>query len=228
VGAPNINKHMNVIWIFREQRSGSTAFANLVANRLNKIHKFVRYPQDIELVESITNPENYVFSTHFYNFMEIMNVFNHPIVLIRCARKNKVERCLSYLIGKHRAKKGLIKKNIWNIMRIDEQSEYTNFIDEMGTTVFSKKEIYNYLQYCTKMNQYWELYAPRYQNCTVFYEDLCTAAGVDIPILGLSSINILNDETVTIKLPYSYKEKICLNYDMVTRWIEEYYAENTI
>ena len=82
-----------IIWIFREQRSGSTAFTNLVANQLNRIDKFVgRYPEDIETVKNISDPENYVFSTHSYNFIEIMNSFNKPVVLIRCARQDKIER----------------------------------------------------------------------------------------------------------------------------------------
>jgi hypothetical protein len=218
---------MSIIWIFREQRSGSTAFASLVASRLNKIHKFVRYPEDIEMVKSIPNPEDYVFSTHFYNFIEIMDVFDKPVTLIRCARRDRIERCLSYLIGKHRISKIMKKSNPWNIMRTDSPADYTSFVDALEPTIFTKAEIYNYLQHCTEMNQYWESHAALYQNHTVFYEDLCTDIGVDIPIIDLSSLNITGDDSVTIKMP-SYKEQICINHDMVSRWIEEYYSENRI
>jgi hypothetical protein len=77
------------------------------------------------------------------------------------------------------------------------------------------------------MNQYWESYAASYQNFTVFYEDLCTDTGVDLPMLGLTSLSITDDDTITIKMP-SYKEQICINYDMVSRWISKYYSENRI
>jgi hypothetical protein len=217
-----------IVWIFREQRSGSTAFTSLVANQLNRIDKFVRYPEDIELVKNIPNPEDYVFSSHFYNFIEIMNLFDKPVTLIRCARKDKIERCMSYLIAKYKAKQTVNDINPWNIIRNkDGMADYKTLMSKIEPTVFSKKEIYNYLQYCTEMNQYWESYAASYQNCTVFYEDLCTDTGVDLPMLGLTSLSITNDDTITIKMP-SYKEQICINYDMVSRWISEYYSENRI
>jgi hypothetical protein len=217
-----------IVWIFREQRSGSTAFTSLVANQLNRIDKFVKYPEDIELVKNIPNPEDYVFSSHFYNFIEIMNSFDKPVMLIRCARKDKIERCMSYLIAKYKAKQIVNDINPWNIIRNKGGMEdYKTLMAKIEPTVFSKKEIYNYLRYCTEMNQYWESYAASYQNCTVFYEDLCTDTGVDLPMLGLTSLSITNDDTITIKMP-SYKEQICINYDMVSRWISEYYSENRI
>ena len=216
-----------IVWIFREQRSGSTAFTSLVANRLNRIDKFVRYPEDIELVKNIPNPEDYVFSTHFYNFIEMMNSVDKPITLIRCARKDKIERCISYLVAKYKAKQIINDINPWNIIRKEGMLDHETFMSKIEPTVFSKKEIYNYLQYCTEMNQYWESYAASYQNFTVFYEDLCTDTGVDLPMLGLTSLSITDDDTITIKMP-SYKEQICINYDIVSRWISKYYSENRI
>ena len=220
---------MSIVWIFREQRSGSTAFANLVANQLNRIDKFVRYPEDIELVKNIANPENYVFSTHFYNFLEIMDSFDKPVMVIRCARKDKIERCISYLIAKYRSKQIVDTNSPWNIFRGEDSTlDYKNVMTDIEPTVFSKKEIYNYLRHCTEMNQCWESHSVLYQNCTVFYEDLCTDIGVDIPMIGLHSLNIIHDDSMTIQLPHSYKKHVCVNYDMVTRWIEEYYSENRI
>jgi LPS sulfotransferase NodH len=216
-----------IVWIFREQRSGSTALTSLIANRLNRIDKFVRYPEDIDMVKNIPNPEDYVFSTHFYNFIEMMDSYDKPVMLIRCARKDKIERCISYLIAKYKAKQIINDINPWNIIRKEGMSDHETFMSNIEPTVFSKKEIYNYLQYCTEMNQYWESYAASYQNCTVFYEDLCTDIGVDLPMLGLTSLSITTDDTLTIKMP-SYKEQICINYDMVSRWISEYYSENRI
>jgi hypothetical protein len=218
---------MSIVWIFREQRSGSTAFTNLVTTRLNRVDKFVNYPKDIEMIKNIPNPEDYVFSTHFYNFIDIMDVFDKPVTLIRCARRDRVERCLSYLLGKHRAMLIMNKNNPWNILRHDSISDYNYFVDALKPMVIPKKEIYDYLQRCTEMNQYWEENAVRYQNCTVFYEDLCTDIGVDLPMIGLTSVSILGTESVSIKLP-PYKNELCINYDMVTHWIKEYYSENRI
>ena len=217
-----------IVWIFREQRSGSTAFTNLIANRLNRIDKFIgRYPEDIETVKNISNPENYVFSTHSFEFIEIMNSFDKPVVMIRCTRQDKIERCISYLIAKYKTKRAKHGDNVWNIVRSSVPSEYKNFATKIEPMLFTKKEVHNYLRYHTETNQYWENNTALYQNCTVFYEDLCTDAGVDLPILGLTSLSIATDESLTIKLP-DYKKQVCLNYDMVARWITEYYLENEV
>jgi LPS sulfotransferase NodH len=215
-----------IVWIFREQRSGSTAFTSLIASRLNRIDRFVgRYPDDIETIKNISDPENYVFSSHSYDFIEIMNSFNKPVVLIRCARQDKIERCISFLIAKYKTKRAKHGDDAWNIMRSSSPSEYKNFTASIQPMIFTKKEVYNYLQHHTEINQYWENNAASYQNCTVFYEDLCTVTGVDLPMLGLTSLSIATDESSTIKLP-DYKKQVCLNYDMVVRWITEYYSEN--
>ena len=217
-----------IIWIFREPRCGGTAFTDLVANQLNRIDKFVgRYPEDIEPVKNISDPENYVFSTHSYNLIETMDSFNKPVTLIRCTRRDKVEKCLSYLIAKYRISRIGKKTYPWNIMRTDDLSEYTAQVATLEPTFFTKVEVYNYLRHCTEMNQYWENYASLYQNCTVFYEDICTDIGVDLPMIGLTSLSITNDDSLTIKMP-SYKEQICTNYEMVSRWVSEYYLENRI
>ena len=217
-----------ILWIFREQRSGGTGFTSLIANRLNRIDKFVNsYPEDIESVKNISDPENYVFSTHSFNFIEIMNSYTKPVTLIRCTRRDKVEKCLSYLIAKYRISRIGTKNDPWNIMRTDNVSEYTSWLNALEPTFFTKVEIYNYLRHCTEMNQYWESYASSYQNCTVFYEDICTDIGVDLPMIGLTSLSLTNDDTTTIKMP-SYKEQLCTNYDMVSRWVSEYYLENRI
>ena len=136
-----------ILWIFREQRSGGTGFTSLIANRLNRIDKFVNsYPEDIESVKNISDPENYVFSTHSYNFIEIMNSYTKPVTLIRCTRRDKVEKCLSYLIAKYRISRIGKKTNAWNIMRTDNLSEYTSRLDALEPTFFTKVEIYNYLR----------------------------------------------------------------------------------
>lgn len=221
---------MSIIWIFREQRSGSTALTGLISERLNRTDRFVQYSEDnIESVKNISNPEDYIFSTHDYNFIEIMDSYDQPITLIRCARKDRVERCISYLIAKYKTlMKHQSKFDPWNLLRSENPSEYRNFLAGIEPTVFTKKEIYNYLDCCIERDRYWNLYASSYQNYTVFYEDLCTEVGVDVPALGLTSLSIINGDARTVKQPADYKRQICLNYDMVVRWINEYYSENRL
>jgi hypothetical protein len=180
----------------------------------------------MQIIKNIPDPENYVFSSHSYDFIELMNTFNQPVVLIRCARQDKVERCISLLISRYKNKKINPKATVWNIMRnSSDLDEYKNFVTNSEPTTFTKKEVYNHLQYHTTINRYWENNASLYQNCTVFYEDLCTDAGVDLPMLGLTSVSIATEESSTIKLP-NYKKQVCLNYDMVARWVKEYCLEN--
>jgi hypothetical protein len=225
VGAPIINTRMSVVWIFKDPRSGSTAFTNLVSNRLNRIEKFLGgHTKDIELIKHILNPEDYVFCTHSYDFIEIMNLFDKPPILVRCTRQDKLESCLSFLIATYKTKRIRHEDFSWNIMRSDV-SAHNNFIDGIEPTIFTKKEVYSYLQYQTKINQYWENKVSLYQNCTVFYEDLCTDIGVDLPALGLTSLSIATTDSVTIKIP-DYKKQVCLNYDMISNWVTEYYTEH--
>ncbi len=215
-----------IVWIFKDPRSGSTAFTNLVANRLNRTEVFLgSYPRDIEIVKNISNPEDFIFTTHSYDFLEIMSSFDQPVTLIRCSRRDKLERCLSFLIATHKSKRLRHESGSWNIMRDNASSGLNNFTDGIVPTVFTKKEVYDQLRYHTEINQYWENSISSYQNCTVFYEDLCTDTGVDLPNLSLTSLSIATDDSLTIKLPYD-KKQICLNYDMVARWVTEYGIEN--
>jgi hypothetical protein len=217
-----------IVWIFREQRSGSTAFTNLVANRLNRAELFLDPRRnDIEMIKNIPYPERYVFSTHHsYDLTEIMNLHDKPVTLIRCARKDKIERCLSYLIIQYKNARERPETRSRSIRRTNLPFEYDSFIANIEPTTFTKKEIYNYLQDHAALDQYWKNCTVLYQTCTVFYEDLCTERGVDLPMLGLNSLNIINDDSATVKLPNDYKKQVCLNYDMVVRWITEYYSEN--
>ena len=71
-----------------------------------------------------------------------MNLFDKPVTLIRCARKDKIERCMSYLIAKYKTKQIVNNINPWNIIRNKGGiADYKTFMSKVEPTIFSKKEI---------------------------------------------------------------------------------------
>ena len=215
---------MSIIWIFGEARSGSTAFSKKVASHLNRQYFDADTPKLHETALSIENPNKYVFFTHSFFLLERMNVYNSSdLILFRCSRKNKLEQCLSHLMTSWVTKMCNDKK-LWNVSTDDNIDEKLKLFETTSPTIITKKQVLGYLNQLTVKERYWANFASKYQNTTIFYEDLCTL-GVTVPFINLSYKLI--DAADTIKLP-PYKERLCLNYDMVKRWIEEYYDAQVV
>ena len=219
-GSTNINRHM-IVWILREPRSGSTAFSDHVAKHLNRTHKFVQYPSDLNEVLNTRNPEDYVFSSHSFNFLEIMESYPDPVLLIRCTRRDKTDQCISYLLGQWINNAVDNTQRFWNIKRDNSLNTNIKTFENAEPTFFTKKDVAGCLTYYSKMETNWNRYSSAHQNFTVFYEDLCLA-GVDVPPIGLHSYRITTQDSFTLKLP-DYKDKLCLNHGMIRNWINEHY-----
>ena len=132
-----------IVWIFREHRSGSTAFAESVAKHLNRTHLFVSLHQRDEVL-AISNPQDYVFSTHVFNFLEIMKSYSDEIVLIRCTRKNKVEQWISYLLGWWMNRNVPQNKRFWNMKRDDTLNVNLTTFEQLQPALIIKKEVQEY------------------------------------------------------------------------------------
>ena len=206
---------MSNIWIFREPRSGSTAFVNQITTCLNKKHFFVNHKN----FSTIDINSDTIYSTHDFDLLESFGKFQEKPILIRCTRKDKIEHCLSNLLIKYIHSQIYDKDRIWNTTRDNSNITNMNIFSEAKPTIFTKNKVLEYLRFKQSMENYWNSYSCDYENTTVFYEDLCTT-GVDIPVLGIKSLHILNDDSITVKLP-EYKTKLCLNYALVKRWINE-------
>jgi hypothetical protein len=204
------------IWIFREERSGSTALTNLIASRLGILNYFMD-PNFIPPPAS--NDATALFDTHYFPYLENMSDYDNPL-LIRCTRKNRVEQYLSQLMVRW------MKKTVYRTIpddelllnfRTDTKTKFEQLFFKVVPTVITKRDLITVHTMFSEKQKLWEKHAKLYPNCTVYYEDLCE--GIDIPLLGLTDCK-LTDELVVQKLP-DYKERIFLNYDMIVSWTQE-------
>ena len=109
-----------------------------------------------------------------------------------------------------------------NIESSDDLDAKLKILNIIEPTIFTKKQVFDYLDHCSVKEQKWDSVAKDYTNYTIFYEDLCSD-GVDIPDINLYSYK-LSDVPATVKFP-PYKERLCLNHRMVRKWVDEYYAQ---
>lgn len=209
----------NIVWVFREPRSGSTALTDHITNHLNRTHLFVDLPLPVQKILNISNSTEYVFSTHSFELLELMEKYSGLVTLVRCSRKDKAEQCLSHLLVKWMNNKVESNDHFWNMYRDGTLSETISTFDNAEPTIFTKKQVMEYIDYLNSIDEYWNRLAKHYENITVFYEDMCSC-GVSIPSLGIESFSIITEESSTIKIP-QYKERLCLNHEMVKRWIQE-------
>ena len=208
---------MSVIWIFREMRSGSTAFAETLAERLNRPYCSVVDTSD-EL-HPLIDDETIIFSTHSFNILAQMVSYNNPI-LIRCTRRNLIEQCLSHLISTKINNQLPDNMRFWNDRRDENRIENRNKFYNFDPFLVTKKEVFDYLNINQSWKKNWNLYSQGYRNYTVYYEDLCEK-GINIPELELYNFSITEGAT-TKQLQSSYKERVLLNHMMIRNWVDEY------
>jgi len=211
----SINTAMSVVWILREMRSGSTAFAETLAEQLARPH------MPIVLHAGTSHPlstdEDMIYSTHSFHTITQLDSYQDPI-LIRCTRRDLTEQCISHLIATTFNSKVPNLEKFWNMRRPKGKNQ--NIFDTIEPLTFTKKQVVEYLDLNKSWKIYWDTHAHKYRNYTVYYEDLCEE-GVDIPDLGVYSFSI-NDETATTQRLPNYKNRICLNHAMIQKWISEY------
>jgi hypothetical protein len=204
------------IWIFRKERSGSTALTNLISSRLGIPNHFMD-PNFISPAAS--NDATTLFDTHHFTYLENMSEYDNPL-LIRCTRKNRVDQYLSQLMVRW------MKKTVYRTIpnealllnfRTDTTTKFEELFFKVVPTVITKRDVAIVHTMFYEKRKLWEKHAKLYPNCTVYYEDLCE--GIDIPLLGLTGCK-LTDDLLVQKLP-DYKERIFLNYDMIVGWAQE-------
>ena len=220
---------MSTIWIIREPRSGSTWLTYRVAKQLGLPHFFIdrtvvgSSPIDSELefdIEVLLKEVNQfpkdstIFSTHFFTMLRIMDRFEDPII-IRCARRNKLDQFLSDYLAKS------TNYSFTNITTDEHQKTTRELFEQLTETrlLVPKRDLVEYLRIKKRNEVLWDTYATKFKNFTVYYEDLCEN-GVDIAPLNLYNCRI-EENGHTEKLP-EYKTKVFLNYDMIQNWIKDY------
>ena len=88
----------NIIWVFREHRSGSTWFIKKIAYLLKRPDNFLEMPEKLFLARKQTNQDSKeILNTHNFVALKSLKNYTNPIV-IRVSRKNKTEQFISEYI----------------------------------------------------------------------------------------------------------------------------------
>lgn len=209
-----------IIWIFREERSGSTWFVRSLHNLLKRSGIFLdnsvgnaKYKEIYDYCNSTnqsTDLFKYILSTHNFKNLENLVDYTNPIVF-RVTRKNKTEQFISHYI--------MARTGIPNVYSHNE----VNNLPKLEPVTLYREQIYTYIDKMRDKENLWKQYTSDYENETVYYEDLLEFWESSIIPIKLSMQNISEPQkspkdrkikTIPVKLPYNKKELI-INYDEV-------------
>lgn len=205
---------MNIVWIFREMRSGSTALTSHIAHHLNRPQCILKPLPKHKYVFQIPDPEKYVFSTHSFLLLNKMKSYKKKPILIRSSRKNKLEQVLSRLFLE---KVNAGKNPSEHFMNITNRN--VNIFDLTEPFEVPLEDVYTCLENLKMDDYYWDTISLFFPNQTVYYEDLCDT-GVSIPLLNIPHLK-LSTNSFTQKIP-DYKKKMFINYDEIVQYVHNY------
>jgi hypothetical protein len=183
---------MNV-WVFAEERSGSTCFCSALSNHL-------KLP--FEFTEQYKSTDQSIYQTH--NFALLKEIDG---VVLRTTRHNHLEQFLSYIFA---------ERTEWAVAFIHKTNgakrrERFEALKAEQITV-TKAEVHAWVKLKRERQTLWDGYKGPKQ--TVVYEDLLD--GVAIPALQIDQIR-LSDGGFE-KLPYA-KEQCFTNVDQIRMWL---------
>lgn len=203
---------MRRVWVFRDRRSGSTAFTHVIANALGLRYEFINSFDEYQ-----ADPQA-LYNTHSFDILGNLKVSDNPLIL-RCTRKDKTEQVLSSYIA--RVGEVLYKKQMLQIFTGATNTEELLEFSELYSRTFAPSigAIDKELRDIKKWDNIWNEFTSRFDNQTFYYEDITDT--FDIPNLGMYNISVTRDN-YTKKLPYN-KRDIITNYDAVKEYISKNY-----
>ncbi len=194
-----------ILWLFREPRTGSSWLNIKLSKLLNRERNFL----DDQAIGDLTNfflkriqhedDINHILSTHHFQALESLQNYKDPII-IRTLRKNKVEQFFSQYIGLH------------------SELKYIRYYEEkinLQPMMVPKKKAILFMEKSLENQVFWDKYSNQYRNETVYYEDLVNGHNfkyLPIPKLGMN----IDDDNILKKIPYD-KREIVLNYDQIEK-----------
>jgi hypothetical protein len=191
------------IWLFSEERSGSSWLSRELARRFSKQHVGV---------DEFEEHQEWVHHTHEFEYLEKIT---NPIV-IRTTRKDQFQHFLSYSLFTYG------KANGWRHPHISFPKSVDGFNQFLTLPKLSITEAD--IEYWTDLknirNSLWDAYQGEKQ--TVYYEDLYE--GVAIPALRITKIGF-SDGGEFKKLPYIKEDHIANIHD-VKAWFDKYAYQN--
>ena len=232
----------NLIWLFREARTGSGWALQSLSSSLNKtvVHYdlvlgnrnvkeetyFELYNQKNllstekrfeELIkqETVFDTDR-IYSSHFMFLLSKLN--NQNTYVLRTTRRNKIDQCVSLLYLKYYPR---IMKQYF----VDESKNLNlNYFNHTinNPVEVSKKDVIDCLSLMKTHDDLWKKYSGNFKNYTIVYEDC--EQGINIPNLD-AQLKFSNFTGFTKKIP-EYKTKVFTNYDMIVSWCEEFIDKN--
>lgn len=206
------------IWLFKEQRSGSSILAETLCRELSLNYVFVEnFYQHLPKTQRISRilkrtPEDTdtasLLHTHLFEATTVLSKYQNPIVL-RCSRKNKFEQFLSWLT---------VKESDWNFFHLTKDNilNQNQIFEELckRKIVVKKSDFDKFTLLHYSHEKFWKV-AESYPNQVIYYEDIITGT-IDIDILNLYNLKLNSNNY--IKNPDTYKKDIFVNYDEVQTW----------
>lgn len=200
----------------REPRTGSTWVTDVLARKLNRtiFHYEKQCGKNLDLLDvNATEFQDYtkVYSTHlFYLIPKIVDL--NPYV-IRTARRNKAEQCLSMLYWNYFPKS--IRHYFVDESRNTDMDYFVNSLDNPVTV--DKESVFDILLKIKQRDKLWEDNCYKFSNDVIVYEDLFDE--VYLPTLDVK-LSFSTETNFSYKMP-EYKTKAFANYDQIIEWCDE-------
>lgn len=220
---------MKNIWVFAEERSGSTWFSTTLTLKFGLRYRYVEEDReeipDDEWAKIVDErpydyPSGVVYQTHRFQILSSLHRLESPTVF-RTTRRDILKQFVSYIFME-RVKEE--HPEWWKLPHLYKEprssfeiraDKFLGMVGEYDGITISKKEADNYLQKKAIRDSLWNQYTGIQ---TIYYEDLCS--GVDIPALGLSGFGF-ESGGIFAKLPYK-PESLIKNLDNVRGWLSGY------
>lgn len=206
-----------ILWLFREPRTGSSWLNIKLSKILNRERNFLDDKAQGDLSTFFLNRSqqdsdyNQILSTHYFKALESLKNYKDPI-LIRTLRKNRVEQFLSQYLGMY-----------------TELKYRTSFEENitMEPVIVPKSRAIAFIELSKENDKLWDMYSNYYRNETVYYEDLLQGHNfthLPIPTIGMD----LDTDELPKKIPYNKKELV-LNYNQLeTLFLDHFSHQNVL
>ena len=217
-----------VIWMFREQRSGSSWASFVIPPKLKRafrhLDRMVDDKDDTKIIGQVFKKfqneftkTDTVYSTHLFKLLpSLVDVDN--LYLIRTTRRNKIEQILS-LIYMNTYLHGLTHYYV-DQSKNQQMKHFENTL--LNPVIVLKQEVLKSCQTFKRHEDLWNEYGVHHDNFVLVYEDC--EQGITIDDLGID-LKWSNDDQYTYKLP-EYKSKAFQNYDQIVDWCNDFLAKN--
>lgn len=190
-----------MIWVFAEERSGSTWLCETLAKRLNK---------PLIYLEQYAPRQNYIHQTHDFSWLDRVEG-----TVLRTSRRDLVEHFLSMVIL-DKAKE--VASDWYRIPHVykEVEGEHLQVLKRVTQRVkveVTKDDVVRYLDVKRERDRLWGIYGT---GQVIYYEDLY--AGVYIPLLA--DTLAFEDSSILVKLPYD-KHELVPNWEQAVTWFKE-------